>query len=338
MKSKLEFWTAFLAIACIAIACSTYKEKKEMVVIAHRGASGYLPEHTLPAKALAYGMQPDYLEQDVVLTKDDIPVVIHDIHLETTTNVADVYPKRHREDGRFYVIDFTWEELAKLAVVERFDAETKQAVYPNRFPLHKSVFHLHRLGDEIEMIQGLNKSMNRNVGIYVEIKEPHFHRNHGKDISRIVLDELAKYGYHSSDSNCILQCFDAVELQKIREEYQSDLFLVQLLEIGYLDAPFKGKSTEEIVKEVSYYADGIGPWYKQIISGKDKVDLKDFDKIVDIAHQYNLKVHAFTFRADDLGDFSSFKALLEKASELQLDGIFTDHPDKVVDFVKGKKD
>ena len=81
--------------------------KTKKIVIAHRGASGYLPEHTMASKAMAYAMQPDFLEQDLVLSKDDVPIVIHDIHLETLTNVKEKFPDRKREDGSYYVIDFT---------------------------------------------------------------------------------------------------------------------------------------------------------------------------------------------------------------------------------------
>jgi len=77
------------------------------IIIAHRGASGYLPEHTLAAKALAYGQDADFLEQDVVLTRDDQPIVLHDIYLDTVTNVAQAFPDRVRTDGRYYAIDLT---------------------------------------------------------------------------------------------------------------------------------------------------------------------------------------------------------------------------------------
>lgn len=334
MKFKVSLCVSILAILGGLMSCRQTKNKSNMIVIAHRGASAYLPEHTLPAKALAYGMQPDFLEQDVVLSKDNVPVVIHDIHLETTTNVAHAFPDRKREDGKFYVIDFTWKELETLQVTERFNTKTQKAVFDDRFPIHTSTFKLHRLQDEIEMIQGLNKSMRKNVGIYVEIKEPQFHENEGKNLSEIVLSVLETYGYTNRKDNCILQCFDAIELKKIRQEYKSDLFLVQLLEIGYLDEAFKDKTPQQMIKEIAVYADGIGPWYKQIIDGKDKVKIPDFHKIVTLAHQQSLKVHAFTFRADDLVDFSSFEELLEVANTLHLDGVFTDHPDLAVDYFK----
>jgi glycerophosphoryl diester phosphodiesterase len=94
---------------------------KSKLVIAHRGASGYLPEHTIAAKAMAYAQGADYIEQDLVMTKDDEVVVLHDHHLDTVTNVGEVFPNRAREDGRFYVIDFTLDEIRQLAVYERFE-------------------------------------------------------------------------------------------------------------------------------------------------------------------------------------------------------------------------
>ena len=134
------------------------------IIIAHRGASGYLPEHTLAAKALAYCQGADYLEQDVVLTRDDHPVVLHDIHLDTVTNVADVFPDRQRADGRFYAIDFTLAELRQLKASERIDLNTGQAVYPNRFPVGSAAFGVPTLAEEIELVQGLNKTLGRQVG------------------------------------------------------------------------------------------------------------------------------------------------------------------------------
>lgn len=285
------------------------------IVIAHRGAPGYLPEHTLASKAMAYAMKPDFLEQDLVLSKDDVPVVIHDIYLETLTDVAVKFPDRKRENGHYYVIDFTFLELKQLQVTERFDAKTGNAVYKDRFPLHTSTFKLHSIHEEIELIQGLNKSTGNNIGIYIEIKEPQFHAKEGKDISRIVLKILSDYGYSTKKDNCILQCFDAKELKRIRTELNSALFLVQLIE------------TIEEAKHLAYFAtytDGVGPWYKLIDTN-----------FVKEAHKLDLKVHAYTFRADDLGEFKTFDALLDFAfNTLKLDGIFTDFPDKVAAFLE----
>lgn len=324
----IRFLVLFVALS--VLSCNTNEKqitsvKNEKVVIAHRGASGYLPEHTLPAKAMAYAMKVDYIEQDIVLSKDDIPIVIHDIHLETVTDVTLKFPDRKRNDGRFYVIDFAFEELKELNVSERFSPSTNEAVYSKRFPVNTSVFKLHSLQEEIELIQGLNKSTGNNIGIYPEIKAPEFHQNEGKDISKIVLEVLETYGYSTKKDKCILQCFDAKELKRIRTEFKSELFLVQLIEF---------KEEENRLAEFATYADGIGPWIQQIIIGKNEDGTWKLSELVSNAHQLNLKVHAYTFRADQLGEFTSFEALLNVALyEANIDGVFTDFPDKVMDFV-----
>ena len=300
--------------------------RSKKIVIAHRGASGYLPEHTMEAKAMAYAMHADFIEQDLVLSKDDIPIVIHDIHLETVTDVATKFPERKRKDGRFYVIDFTYEELQTLNVSERFDPITKKPVFPKRYPLWKSKFKLHSLQEEIELIQGLNKSTGQQIGIYPEIKEPTFHLKEGKDISKIVLKILSDYGYRSKSDYCILQCFDAQELKRIRKELKSDLFLLQLIEF---------KKDEKYLKDYAKYADGLGPWYKQILEGKDSSGNWQYSDLVKEAHDLGLFVHAYTFREDDLDGFISFEEMIDFGfNNLKLDGVFTDFPDKAVTFRK----
>ena len=299
------------------------------IVIAHRGASGYLPEHTLASKAMAFAMNVDYIEQDIVLSKDDIPVVIHDIYLDDVTDVAAKFPNKKRKDNRFYVIDFTFEELQTLAVSERFNPETGKQIYPNRFPKGKGNFKLHSLQQEIELIQGLNASTGKNIGIYPEIKEPKFHKEEGKGLTEIVLKTLSKYGYTTKKDNCILQCFDAKELERIRKELKSELFLVQLIEFQ--------KETKQL-KHFATYADGIGPWYKQIIDKKENGKWK-FTSLVSRAHELGLKVHPYTFRADAFGKFSSFNQMMQTLLiDANVDGAFTDFPDLMVDFLNRKND
>ena len=297
---------------------------QKKIVIAHRGASGYLPEHTLEAKTMAYAMNVDFIEQDLVLSKDDIPIVIHDIYLDDVTNVAKTFPDRKRKDKRYYVIDFIFEELQTLKVTERFNPETGEQFYKNRFPIWKGNFKLHSLQEEIELIQGLNFSTGKNIGIYPEIKEPEFHKKEGKNLTEIVLKVLSDYGYKTKKDNCILQCFDAKELKRIRVELKSELFLVQLMEY-----------TEETkqLKHFAKYADGIGPWYRQILD--KKVNGKwTFTTLVSNAHQLGLKVHPYTFRADALDEFSSFDEMMQTLLiNANIDGAFTDFPDLVVNFL-----
>src|SRR5262249_9286805 len=151
--------------------------------------------HTLEAKALAHGLGADFIEQDLVLSKDDVPVVLHDVHIDTVTDVATRFPDRKRADGRFYALDFSLAELKQLRVTERFNVRTGQPVFPQRFPAGKARFEIATLEDELQLLQGLNRSTGRVAGIYPELKAPKWHRDQGHDISRIVLPILARYGY-----------------------------------------------------------------------------------------------------------------------------------------------
>ena len=309
-------------------AQGTVNSKTKKIVIAHRGASGYLPEHTMESKAMAYAMHPDYIEQDLVLSKDNVPIVIHDIYLDDVTDVKTKFPEKARKNGRFYVIDFTYNELLQLNITERFDPKSKKAIFPKRFPLEKSKFKLHSLQEEIELIQGLNKSTENDIGIYPEIKNPEFHHKNGKDISKIVVEILTEYGYRSKSDNCILQCFDHHELSRIRKDLKSELFLVQL--IGW-------EIEDDQLQKYKIYADGIGPSIKHLIKGYDENGNIIFSDLVNNAHDLGLQVHAYTFRADQLESIPSFEKLLEIGFYgAGIDGAFTDFPDKVVEFLKTK--
>lgn len=323
-------WKSVLLIVSVVLGCTKseiMKQNSSKIVIAHRGASGYLPEHTLASKAMAHAMNVDFIEQDLVLSKDDIPIVIHDIYLDDVTNVAEIFADKKRADNRFYVIDFTFDELKTLKVSERFDPKTGEQVYANRFPKGKGAFRLHSLQEEIELIQGLNKSTGKNIGIYPEIKAPEFHQKEGKKLTEIVLKMLSDYGYKTKKDNCILQCFNAKELERIRKELKSELFLVQLIEF------------EEETKQLNYFAtfaDGIGPWYKQILDKKTNGKWT-FTSLVSDAHKLGLQVHPYTFRADQLKEFSSFNEMLETfLNEATVDGVFTDFPDLAVSFLYQK--
>ena len=322
----------FIIIILLSISCQSKLKKetksiKKITVVAHRGASGYLPEHTLASKAMAHTMNADYIEQDLVLSKDDIPIVIHDILLDDVTNVLEKYPNRKREDGKYYVIDFTFEELKSLEVTERFDSKTGLQIYPNRFPKEKSSFRLHSLQDEIELIQGLNKSTGKHIGIYPEIKNPEFHHKNGKDISKIVLGVLTNYGYNSKEDNCILQCFDTKELERIRKKLNSDLFLVQLME---------SSEQQSQLPHFASYADGIGPWYKHLISSKTTSGFS-FTSLVEEAHKLSLVVHPYTFREDSLDEFDSFQEMIDVIiHKAGADGGFTDFPDRMKKILESK--
>jgi glycerophosphoryl diester phosphodiesterase len=306
------------------------------IVIAHRGASGYLPEHTLPAIAMAHAQAADYLEQDVVLSKDNVPVVLHDIHIDTVTDVARRFPDRKRADGRFYALDFTVAELKQLNASERFDPRTGAAVFPKRFPVGKGSFQIPTLEEELQLIQGLNASTGREAGVYPEIKEPAWHRAQGRDISPVVLDLLARYGYKTKTDKVYVQCFDAAEVKRIRTELGYKGRLVQLIEGSrpLLDE-HAALRTPAGLAELAKVADGIGPALPDVITRKDDGTLAPTALVRD-AHAAGLVVHPYTFRADALPPgVASLEDLLRLALvDIGVDGLFTDHPDRAVAFLR----
>lgn len=292
-------------------------------VIAHRGASGYLPEHTLEAKAMAHAQGADFLEQDVVLTRDNVPIVLHDIHLDTVTDVAKMFPSRIRSDGRFYAIDFTVAEIQRLNVSERFHPETGKAVFPGRFPPHQGRFRIPTFAEELAFIQGLNKSTGRTAGIYPEIKQPAFHREAGQDISRIVLQVLERFGETENDAACFVQCFDAAELRRVREELGSRLPLIQLMEEQDCRAALQDdQALQSHLSTIAEYANGIGPSLTGVFESARPT------KLTAAAHAAGLLVHPWTYRADAFPqEFSSFEELHQATLAAGIDGLFSDFPD-----------
>ena len=301
------------------------------LIIAHRGASGYLPEHTLAAKALAYGQGADFLEQDVVLSKDGVPVIFHDTHIDTTTDVAKKFPGRQRADGRFYALDFTVAELKQLNVTERFNPKTGKSAFPNRFPVGVGSFQVVTLEEEILFIQSLNRSSGRNVGIYPELKAPAWHRQEGRDLSAAVLPLLRKYGYDAKDSTCYVQCFEYAEVKRLRGELGWKGKLIMLLGgkgKGPGETDFTYLQTDAGLAEIAKLVDGIGPPISSYVTGKSPAERQITD-LAARARKAGLKSHPYTLRADELPKcVASVDELLSVLfNEAKVDGLFTDFPD-----------
>jgi glycerophosphoryl diester phosphodiesterase len=305
------------------------------VVIAHRGASGYLPEHTLESKALAHGQGADFLEQDVVLSRDGVPLVLHDLFLEATTDVATRHPTRGRDDGHWYAIDFAWEELAALRVRERMDPSSGRAVFPRRFPSldlgGQSPFRLHTLDAELTLIRGLNHSTGREAGIYLEIKEPAWHLTQGQDPVAAVLPRLEHHGYLKTGERIFIQCFEPETLRRLHGTVPQ-VPLVQLIgEQGWWPQPpadFAALRTTAGLAQISRYAAGIGPWIGHLIRGAGPDMQPRCTDLVERAHAAGLLVHPYTLRRDLLPPgITGFEPLLDALVDLGIDGIFTDFPD-----------
>lgn len=303
------------------------------VVIAHRGASGYVPEHTLLAVTAAHVMGADFIEQDIVLSKDGIPVVLHDVYLEATTDVARRFPERARPDGRFYAMDFTLLEMKSLSVQERGNADGS-TVFPGRFPSVDLSLRIPTLEEEILMIKGLNKSRGLKTGFYIELKAPALHREAGLDIARAVLDILNEYELNAADAPVFLQCFNPDTLKRLKHELGSPLPMIQLIGQNEwredVTADYDWLRSDIGLDDVASYADGIGPWIPQLFS--DEPRTKD---LVARAHARGLLVHPYTLRVDALPQgFNSFDDLQTALFvDLGVDGAFSDFPDRTRNFI-----
>ena len=296
------------------------------IIIAHRGASGYLPEHTLEAKAMAHAQGADFVEQDVVLTRDHVPVVLHDIQIDTVTDVAARFPDRRRADGRWYALDLTLAELQTLNAHERVDPRTGKAVFPNRFPVGVGSFRVPTLEAEIDLVSGLNRSTGRRVGIYPEIKSPTWHRDAGVEVSPILLEVLNRRGMNDPTAPCFVQCFEFAELRRLRAlGYRGRLIY---LTTGRPEPGAPDLTTPAGWDEVKRVADGVGPTITQVLhlGGDQRLEATDFTRA---AHDRGLLVHPWTVRADALppGVASVEALLLGLIDEARVDGLFIDQPD-----------
>jgi len=305
------------------------EEKSTFTVIAHRGASGYLPEHTLDAATLAFMQGANYIEQDIVLTADNVPIVLHDIHIETVTNVESIFPQRHREDGRYYAIDFTWAEIQQLFIHERED-ELGNKVYPGRYN-GREAFKVASFEQHIELISELNSKFAKTVGYYAEIKAPEWHLSEGKDITKIVVNILEKHGLTQPNANIFIQCFYPGTLKRLKTEFKLNISLVQLIADNSWNessADYDLMQTKQGLEDVATYANGIGPWLPQIYNS----GFINGTTLLDNAKALGLIIHPYTFRVDDLAFDMDVETLLDLIQKkLKVDGIFTDQADIVLE-------
>lgn len=266
-----------------------------------------LPEHTLAGLALAHASSPDYIEADVVLTKDEKIIVLHDIYLDTTTNIAQVFPERARPDGRFYAADLTLAEVQKLQIKERFNPKTGYRLFPERYPKGETGLRVPSYEQFIKMLKHLNKKFKKDIGLYVEIKKPEFHLKEGLDITK----KLVKVhkGFLEQKSNTIIQCFWPDTLIRLKEEFQTNSTLVQLIaenKWGESSANYEFMLTKEGLEKVRSYAHGVGLWLGRATPQRIK-------KI----QEQDLFVHAYTHRVKSHSR--------KEISKLGIDGLFTDH-------------
>jgi glycerophosphoryl diester phosphodiesterase len=278
---------AALVAAILAPATAAARDQPHPLVIGHRGAAGYLPDHTLPGYALAIKLGADYIEPDLVSTKDGHLVARHEPNIKDTTDVAQhpEFAGRKRtavidgfaEEG-WFVSDFTLAELRTL--------RAKQPL-PERPQRFNGKFRIPTFEEVIALAKRYSKRYHRTIGIYPETKHPTYHESIGLPLERKLVKALDKAGLNHRRSPVFIQSFETGNLKRL--DKLTPVRLVQLIDAndvnpdGSLDytAPFDrpydwtatGRpgtfgdlTTDAGLDEVARYADGIGPWKPYIIS------------------------------------------------------------------------
>jgi glycerophosphoryl diester phosphodiesterase len=369
-----------LFVPAVAGAGEREQSDRKPLVIGHRGASGYLPEHTLASYALAIELGADYIEPDLVMTRDGHLIARHEPNLIATTDVSTraEFAGRKRiavvdgfpEEG-WFASDFTLAEIKRLRAVQAF------AERPQQF---NGRFEIPTLEEVIALAKRKSLEKGRTIGIYPETKHPTYHKGLGLPLEPRLVQVLRAAGWDRADAPVFIQSFEQSNLKALSR--MTRVRLVQLVDAndvnadGSLDftAPFDRPydwtvsgdprlrkrtfaffTTEEGLREVKSYADGIGPWKRYIVStaaadldGDGTIGDENGDGVVNEAdrrllpptdliaraHRHGLVVHTWTFRNEQRRLAADYRG--NPVSEylqfyrLGIDGVFSDFPDTAV--------
>jgi glycerophosphoryl diester phosphodiesterase len=336
---------------------------EEVIVIGHRGASGYLPEHTLAAYFVAIQQGADYIEPDLVLTRDGVLVARHENEISGTTDVANRAEFAGRRavkeiDGErvegWFTEDFTLAELKTLHARERLPelrpANTRfDGVF--EIPTFEEILAMLRAANEQRAIAAKARGLPKPapVGVYPETKHPTYFKSIGLPLERELLRMLAKFGYRKASDPVFIQSFEVGNLQQLRK--QTQLRLVQL--VAEKSAPFDWQKdgdrrtyadmlTAVGLAQVARYANAIGPHKELVVSRTPDGSLGKDTGLARAARAAGLDVHVWTIRAENhflptnlrssadpaaRGDVAQEMAALLDAG---VTGVFADYPDIAV--------
>ena len=374
---KVDAFARGLALAAALIATSIAPaladrerddDARRPLVIGHRGAHGYLPAHTLEGYALAIELGADFIEPDLVATKDGHLIASHEPNLIATTDVASrpEFAARRRSaviDGAtetgFFASDFTLAEIKRLRRVQDF------ADRPQQF---NGKFEVPTLEEIIALAKRKSAEKGRTIGIYPETKHPTYHKSIGLPLEKRLVAALAEAGWNQRDAPVFIQSFEQSNLKELRR--MTPVRLVQLVDAndvnadGSLDftAPFDRPydwtvsgdprllartfgffATDAGLREIKTYADGIGPWKRYIVSsvaaglpgpGEASRTLLPAGDLIKRAHKAGLIVHTWTFRNEQRRLVSDYAG--NPVNEylqfyrLGIDGVFSDFADTAV--------
>lgn len=335
-----------LAGAAAAPAHAAPGTASKPLVVGHRGASGYRPEHTLASYELAARMGADYMEPDLVITKDGVLVCRHEPEIGGTTDVASrpEFAGRRRTvslDGvsvtGWFTHDFTLAELKTLRAVERIPAVRQ------RNTLYDGRFEVPTFQEVLDLRKRLSRELDREVGVFPETKHPTYFRRLGLELEKPLVRVLRRNGLDRRGAKVFIQSFEAGNLRTLAGEHRVQVPLVFLSSAS--GSPFEDPRsyadylTPRGLDELSQYVAGLGPEKSQIIPRNADGTLGSPTTLVRDAHAAGLQVVPYTFRAENsflpaelrVGtDVAAYgKAIDEQVTFLRtgIDGLFTDNPD-----------
>jgi glycerophosphoryl diester phosphodiesterase len=332
-----------------SVATTTAHGGNDFTIVGHRGASGYRPEHTLASYELAARMGANYVEPDLVTTKDGVLVARHEPEIGGTTDVAAHAEFANRKTTKsldgvavtgWFTEDFTLRELKTLRAKERIPAiRQHNTIYDGRYevPTFQEV---------VDLVKRLSRELRRDIGIYPETKHPTFFRAQGLALEPRLVEALNRNGLNRRGAKVYVQSFEVTNLITLHRTLRVPL--VQLTSAS--GAPFDFVSTgdprtyADIVsaaglRDVAKYAAGIGPDKNQVIPRDAAGFLQSPTTLVRDAHRAGLTVHPYTFRAEnsflpadyrsstipaEYGDLFAEIAAFRAAG---VDGLFTDNTD-----------
>ncbi|PBN45108.1 glycerophosphodiester phosphodiesterase [Sphingobium sp. D43FB] len=312
--------------------------RADPLIIAHRGASGERPEHTLASYERAIDQGADYIEPDLVLTKDGVLVARHENEIGGTTDVANHPEFADRKTSKtidglemsgWFTEDFTLAELRTLRARERLpDLRTANKRFDGLYPIPT-------FEEIVQLVRAKEAESSRRIGLYPETKHPSYFAGLGLPHQAPLLDLLSRYGYQTEADPVFIQSFEVGNLKAIRAA--SRLRLIQLVDAEGGPADLPGTSyadmlTVQGLTDVAAYADGIGPSTALVIAPEGATAL------VGRAHDAGLQVHVWTMRMENsflppqyqrlddpqgLGDFTGYVRAIVATG---VDGLFSDFP------------
>ena len=292
-RSLLRLAAAAAVIAMVGPPAIAAAHEKKPLVIGHRGAAGYLPDHTLQGYELAIDMGADYIEPDLVATKDGHLIARHEPNMIATTDVASRPKFASRRDTRevdgapdtgFFASDFTLAEIKQLRAVQPL---------PERSQRYNGKFKIPTFEEILDLVERKERQLHRTIGVYPETKHPTYHQRLGLPLEAKLVAALKRHGLDRKNSPVFIQSFEQSNLKQLNR--MTPVPLVQLVDAndvnpdGTLDytAPFDRPydwtasgdprllartfgffATNAGLREIATYADGIGPWKRYIVSSK----------------------------------------------------------------------